>query len=118
MSLRELNSAEAVRSAMREFTRLGRTEFLRKYGFGRARTYMLRDPDTGDLFDSKAIVGAAYGFQFPDRGPLRAEDFSGGEETVERKLTELGFEVITIGEDWSEEEVRLTVADYLAMLAL
>jgi hypothetical protein len=77
---------------------------------------MLRDPDTGDLFDSKAIVGAAYGFQFPDRGPLRAEEFSGGEETVERKLTELGFEVITIGEDWSEEEVRLTVADYLAML--
>jgi hypothetical protein len=118
MSLRDLNSAEAVRSAMREFTRLGRTEFLRKYGFGRARTYMLRDPDTGDLFDSKAIVGAAYGFQFPDRGPLRAEDYSGGEETVERKLTELGFEVITIGEDWSEEEVRLTVADYLAMLDL
>lgn len=118
MSLRELNSAEAVRSAMREFTRLGRTEFLRKYGFGRARTYMLRNPNTGDLFDSKAIAGAAYGYQFPDRGPLRAEDFSGGEETVERKLTELGFEVITIGEDWSEEEVRLTVADYLAMLDL
>lgn len=48
------------------------------------------------LYDSKAIVGAAFGYQFPDRGPLDAAAFSGGEATVKRKLEELGFEVVVV----------------------
>lgn len=117
MALNELTDPAAVVQAMAEFDQLGRTAFLQKYGFGKAREYMLRGP-SGTLYDSKAIAGAAFGFQFPDRGPLRATDFSGGENTVERKLADLGFEVVRIGGDWTRVEVELTVADYLDMLAL
>ena len=47
------------------------------YGFGPAREYFLV---IGDMhYDSKAIVGVAHGYQFPSEGPLRPEDFSGGE---------------------------------------
>jgi 5-methylcytosine-specific restriction protein A len=58
---------------------------------------MLKDSETGKHYDSKAIVGAAYGFQFPEKGPLRGAQFSGGENTVERKLEQLGFEVVRDG---------------------
>ena len=47
-----------------------------------------------------------------------AEDFSGGEATVVPLLQSLGFEVHRIGEDWSEDEVQSTVADYFEMLRL
>ncbi len=117
MALSDLTDPSAVDRAIQEFDRLGRTAFLAKYGFGRAREYMLRDSE-GNLYDSKAIVGAPHGFQHPCRGPLRSGDFVGGEATVERKLRDLGFEVIRIGEDWSEEEVQLAVADYFDMLRL
>jgi putative restriction endonuclease len=30
----------------------------------------------GKSYDAKAIAGAAHGFQFPEKGPLRHEDFS------------------------------------------
>ena len=43
--------------------------------------------------------------QFPEQGPLTADSFSGGEATVVPALTRLGFRIIRIGEDWSEEEV-------------
>lgn len=117
MSLAELTEPSAVELAMREYETLGRTAFLARYGFGRSREYMLRSP-TGQLYDSKAIVGAAFGFQHPDRGPLVAAEFSGGETTVQRRLEELGFEVVRIGDVWSREEVELAVADYLDMLSL
>jgi hypothetical protein len=42
----------------------------------------------------KAIVGAAHGFQHPTRGPLSVQDFSGGEQTVKRRLEALGFTVV------------------------
>jgi hypothetical protein len=93
MALSDLTSREAVRRAIEEFDRLGRDAFLEKYGFGKARAYFL--VEDGRHYDSKAIVGAAYGFQFPDRGPLRAREFSGGEATVRARLEELGFEVVT-----------------------
>lgn len=117
MSLTELTDPEAVRQAIAEFDRLGRTAFLDRYGFGRSREYMLRT-DSGQLYDSKAIVGAAFGFQHPERGPLRPSDFTGGENTVQPKLEELGFVVVRIGEVWSRAEVEHTVSDYLEMLAL
>lgn len=118
MVLDKLNSPDAVRAAIAEFDNVGRTRFLAKYGFGKSREYMLRDSATGRLYDSKAIVGAAYGYAFPDDGPLRAEDFSGGESTVERILVSLGFEVVRVGQDWTAEEVELAVADYFEMLRL
>ncbi|WP_443082896.1 DUF3883 domain-containing protein [Variovorax sp. HW608] len=103
---------------MDEFVRLGRTAFLTRYGFGKSRDFMVRDAKTGQLCDSKAIVGAAFGYQFPEEGPLKAADFSGGEATVVPKLQRLGFEVVRIGEDWSADEVQATVASYFEMLRL
>lgn len=118
MSIQHLTSPLPIHAALAEFDRIGRTYFLEKYGFGKAREYMLRDPVTGRLYDSKAIVGAAYGHAFPDRGPLGPESFSGGEATVERLLVSLGFEVVRIGQDWTVEEVELVVEDYFSMLRL
>jgi hypothetical protein len=116
MSIQRLKDPEAINSAIREFDRLGRTAFLKKYGFGKAREYMLRNSVNGSLYDSKAIIGAAFGFAFPDEGPLRNEDFSGGEATVEPILVALGFEVVRIGQDWTPEEVKFAVYDYFQML--
>ena len=118
MNIRKLNSPQAVRAAIEEFDKVGRTYFLEKYGFGRSREYMLRDTATGKLYDSKAIIGAAFGYAFPDDGPLKAEDFSGGEATVERVLSEMGFEVVRVGQDWTREEVEATVKDYFETLRL
>jgi hypothetical protein len=91
MSFRDFNSREAVLSAIAECDRVGRDTFLATYGFGRSRSYVLRYE--GREYDSKAILGVAHGYQFPDQGPLRAVDFSGGEQTVWTKLMALGFEV-------------------------
>ncbi|KQW36576.1 DUF3883 domain-containing protein [Rhizobacter sp. Root404] len=117
-SLSQLRSPASVQAALDEFVKLGRSAFLERYQFGKSRDYLVRDPRSGELCDSKAIVGAAYGVQFPEEGPLKPEDFSGGEATVVPKLQGLGFEVVRIGEDWSAEEVQATVASYFEMLRL
>jgi len=91
MALSNIQSRTAILAAVEEFNRLGREAFLEKHGFGRARRYFL-DHD-GQLYDSKAIVGVAHGYEFPSEGPLDSSEFSGGEATVKRKLEELGFEI-------------------------
>ena len=113
-----LHSPAAVLSALDEFGRLGRSTFLARYGFGKSRDFLVKNPATGELCDSKAIAGVAFGYQFPSEGPLKASDFSGGEATVVSKLRSLGFEVVRIGEDWSAAEVQATVASYFEMLRL
>src|SRR4051812_4918404 len=100
MSLALLTSRDAVVAAMREFDELGREGFLAKYGYGRANAYFVeRD---GHLYDSKALAGVAVGFEHPERGPLRANEFSAGDATVKPKLEELGFRVV----DSSEAQPR------------
>ena len=84
MVLAELTDPTAVSRAMDEFDRLGRDAFLRKYGFGRSRNFFVER--NGTLYDSKAITGVAYGIEHPDRGPLRPEEFIGGDATVRPKL--------------------------------
>jgi hypothetical protein len=91
MPLSDLTGPAAVNAALDEFDRVGRDGFLRKYGFGPSRRYFVRR--NGKHYDSKAIVGAAYGFQYPQKGQLHAEDFSGGENTVRALLEGLGFPV-------------------------
>jgi len=103
---------------MDDFSLLGRMAFLKQHGFGKSRDYLVRNPRTGELCDSKAVVGVAFGKQFPSQGILNPGDFSGGEATVVPLLQSLGFEVIRTGEDWTEEEVKATVADYFEMLRL
>jgi hypothetical protein len=116
--LSRLQSPAAVQAALDEFHSLGRTGFLERYGFGKSRDFLVRNPLTGELCDSKAIVGAAFGFQYPIEGPLKPADFSGGEATVVPKLQALGFEVVRIGEDWTQQEVDAAVAAYFEMLTL
>ena len=48
----------------------------------------------GRAYDSKAIAGVAYGFEHPDKGWLRADEFSGGLRTLVGKLSKLGFVVV------------------------
>lgn len=114
--LGRLQSRDAVQQALAEFVLLGRTRFLEKYGFGKAREYFVRDAVSGQLCDSKAIAGAAYGYQYPQEGPLAADAFSGGELSVVAKLQSLHFVVEQGGGAWSEAEVAATVADYFQML--
>lgn len=86
-----MRDPEAVRQAVAEFDALGRDAFLRKYGFGPSREYDL--VIDGRPYDSKAIVGAAHGYEFPDEGPLGSDQFSGGVAGAAGKLRQLGFEV-------------------------
>ncbi|MEC3957521.1 HNH endonuclease [Nocardia sp. CDC153] len=95
----------AVLAAIREYDRVGQDEFLERYGFEKARAFYLRYE--GSRYDSKAIAGAAHGY-LPDRKPLQASEFSGGEATVARKLRELGFVVPPRrSPDWTRDEVIL-----------
>ena len=88
-TLSRLHSPSAVQAALDEFASLGRAAFLERYGFGKSRDFLVRNPMTGELCDSKAIVGAAFGFQYPQEGPLKPADFSGGEATVAPKMPSL-----------------------------
>jgi 5-methylcytosine-specific restriction enzyme A len=89
---RDLTDRNAVLKAIDEFNRLGRAEFLRKYGYGRALSFMLIH--NGRQYDSKAIVGAAYEHQHGS--PLRNTDFSGGRASVVPKLASLDFKVVAL----------------------
>ena len=91
MSFSDPISRESVLRAIEECDRLGQERFLSKYGFGRARQYFL--DYKGGHYDSKAIVGVAHGYEYAELGPLASSDFSGGRDTVKRKLEELGFSV-------------------------
>ncbi len=81
MPISELTNGQAVLQAMAEYDWLGRDAFLQQHGQGQARRFFVVRPD-GYRYDSKARAGVAYGYQFPDRGPLKASQFSGGEATV------------------------------------
>jgi 5-methylcytosine-specific restriction protein A len=89
MALRDI-TREAVLASVDEHDRLGQEEFLGKYGYDRARSYLL--VQDGKVYDSKAIVGVAHGF-LPGQRALTAREFSGGEATVGRLLRSLGFTV-------------------------
>ena len=91
MALSDL-TASAVLKAIEEFDRLGRDAFLKKYGFGKARDFVLQR--SGHSYDSKAIAGAAHGY-LPGRTALTWRQFSGGEATVEKRLEALGFTIVS-----------------------
>lgn len=123
MSFGEPISRDAVLKAIEEFDRLGQEAFLRKYAFGPARSYFLIHE--GRHYPSKAIVGAAHGYQYPTKGPLSAAEFSGGEATVKQKLKSLGFTVTSPDDDkddrtpsqrnprWTRDELILALDLYI-----
>ena len=91
MAFRDISSRTAILAAVAEYDQLGQRAFLEKYGFHPARSYFL--VVDGREYDSKAIVGAAHGYQFSQFGPLAATQFGGGAVTVQPLLEGLGFEV-------------------------
>src|SRR3954462_5083366 len=92
MAFADLSDSRAIEQAAGEFDLIGRISFLKKYGFKRSREFFLEI--SGRHYDSKPIIAAAHGYQFPAMGPLKYTDFSGGEATVQRKLEALGFRVV------------------------
>ena len=82
-----LTSRDAVENAIEECEELGREAFLKKYGYKYSRLYPLHYK--GHAYDSKAIVGVAFGIQHGM--PLKAREFSGGVATVVKVLRNLGF---------------------------
>ncbi len=91
VALTRLTSRPAVLQAIAEFDRKGQPRFLDDHGYGSAHSYILLH--AGKEYDSKAIVGVAWGNQYPDEGPLKPQDFSGGEARVRKILERLGFTV-------------------------
>jgi 5-methylcytosine-specific restriction protein A len=87
LKLSLLTSRAAVEEAIAEWDALTRDVFLKKYRYKRSRLYPLEY--RGRTYDSKAIVGAAFGKQHGS--PLKAGEFSGGLATVVRLLRNLQF---------------------------
>jgi hypothetical protein len=79
-----------VLAAMSDFDRLGQREFLRRFGFGRARAHTVWH--NGTEYDSKAILGVAY--LHATGQPAMSEELSGGEVGVAKVLAELGLDVV------------------------
>jgi 5-methylcytosine-specific restriction protein A len=96
----------AVLKAIEDYDALGQSEFLDTYGFRPARSYVLAY--NGRRYDSKAIVGVAYGY-LPGRQPLAADEFSGGEATVGRLLRKLGF-TVQVGGDLTPARLERILA--------
>jgi putative restriction endonuclease len=82
---------EAVIDAIHEYEEKGKDNFLAEYGFHEARQYFLIYD--GKEYPSKAIVGVAHKYVSSDNKPLEPSEFSGGKNTVERKLKDLGFNI-------------------------
>jgi hypothetical protein len=78
-----------VLRAMEEYDRLGQEQFLADHGFGRATAYLLIH--NGRSYDSKAILGVAYGFA--TGVPLLSREFNGGVHGAAGVLRKLGFEI-------------------------
>jgi hypothetical protein len=95
-----------------------------EHPFGQPTDYFL--VHEGRLYAPKAVVGLA--FRYSIGRALTADESSGGEAPGQANfvLRKLGFAVIKkndeeeqeahAGKDWTENEVRLTVADYFDML--
>lgn len=106
----------AVRQAAEEFDALGREAFLKKYGFGPARSYFV--VYRRKRYDSKALAGAAHGY-LAGQKPLGPSAFSGGELTVAKALRALKFTVVNEAEQrtrnppWSRDELILALDMYM-----
>ena len=90
----KIQHRDSILKAIEEYDTLGRDRFLKRYGYWPSRRYFL--VHGGKLYDSKSIVGAAFGYENPSHGPLKWREFNGGSETV-RCLERLGFAVHVLG---------------------
>jgi hypothetical protein len=118
VSLASLTSPLAVKAAMAEADRRGRSAFLKEYGFRNAREYEVEFE--GVTYDSKAIAAVAYGYQH-QRDALTFEECNGGEThgSAGWALDRLGFKVTGMRHvGWWLYEVEPAVDVYLSMQQL
>ena len=92
LTISNLSSRARVLDAISEFDRLGRDDFLAKYGYGPSRRYRLRHD--GRLYDSKAIAGVAWGLQHFKDASRRPDAYTGGVHTSVPALEKLNFEIV------------------------
>ncbi|MGP4992716.1 HNH endonuclease [Glutamicibacter ardleyensis] len=89
MTLKDLTDPAAIHQALDLYDRMGREDFLAKYGFGPAKSYwLLRD---GRSYDSKAIAGVAHLIQTGTL--LERNQFTGGLHGAAKALMNLGFDI-------------------------
>jgi hypothetical protein len=96
-------TARGVTKALVEHDRLGEEEFLRRYGFGRAKTHFVRVD--GKAYSSKAVLGVGHKYSGAGWVPLRSDDFHGGEQTL-TCLRKLGFTEFTSDPNEAEAYVE------------
>jgi 5-methylcytosine-specific restriction protein A len=110
MALGDLTK-DAVQLAIQEYDQLGADAFLSKYGFTDAKLYWITY--NGKQYPSKAVAGVAHRF-IDGSQLLPSSSFTGGKDSVVRKLRQLGF-VIDIPErnpPWSRDELILALDLY------
>lgn len=79
---------ESVLRAMAECDAKGRDAFLSEHGYRRSNAYVV--VHEGREYDSKAILGVAFGYEY-DTAPLSPSEFSGGAEHCAKLMMRLGF---------------------------
>lgn len=102
----------AVESALKEYDTLGGETFLANYGFADAKRYWIEWQ--GKRYPSKAIAGVAHKY-VDGQQLLPSASFTGGEESVVKRLRQLGF-VITVTErnpPWNRDELILALDLYM-----
>jgi 5-methylcytosine-specific restriction protein A len=81
----------SIQSAIKEYDDLGQESFLSKYGYKKSKDYELVYNEKE--YDSKAIVGVAFKYEYPTENPLTFNEFSGGLITVVKLLRKLDFDI-------------------------
>lgn len=89
---------QSVLNTLAEYDELGRETFLAKYGYSKARTYVL--VHEGREYDAKAIAGVAH--KWDHERALKPSEFSGGKAYAVTWLERLGFQVQGEALDFSE----------------
>lgn len=94
----------AVLAAMRECDELGREAFLARHGYRKSNRFTVEHE--GRMYDSKAILGVAFGYQY-DCEPLKPGEHSGGAEHCATLFRKLGFTVKEGGRRWAGKVASL-----------
>jgi hypothetical protein len=97
-----LVSRSHVLAAMKEYDNLGSREFLRRYGFGRAKASTLWHQ--GQEYDPQAVLGVAY--LHATGTAARADELSDGQDGAAKVLTDLGFDVVVDEEALAAEKPK------------
>lgn len=89
--LSSIQNRSSIISTIEEYDKLGKNKFLNKYSYRESTKYFIEY--NNKEYDSKAIIGVSFKYEFLKEEPLRNTEFTGG-LVVEKKLKSLGFKVI------------------------